>query len=118
MGPAVSLVCLVPGAHLGKKVDLCPDRKETRGIRASRGLQGRLSTSILQRTCTLKERRVLEVLKACVGSRGCRVQTLCLGSKERRGFWDFLDLGDCLVILGQLGTKDSRGFGGVQVSPV
>lgn len=118
MGPTVSLVCPAPGVHLEKKADHCRDRKETRGIRASRDHQGLLSMSTLQKTCTLKENRVRRGLKESVEVKDCRVWTLSQGSKERKGLWDFLDPGDFLVAQVCSERRDLRGFWEVQVSQV
>lgn len=117
-GPTVSQVCQVPEVHLEKRAGLYLDRKEMRGIRAFRGLRGHLSVSTLQRTCTSKEIRALKDLKVSVEFRECRVSIPLQGLKERRGFWDFLDQGDMLALLGFLERKDSRVFKEVLVSLV
>lgn len=107
-GPTVFLVFLVPEVRLERKVGLCPDRKETRGSRASRGLRGRLSTWTLQRTFTLKENRVHQATKVSVALRGSRVWTLFQESKERKGLWDFRDPGDSLDVPAGEVKKESR----------
>lgn len=101
-GQTVSQVCLASGAHLDKKVDLCRDRKEMRGSRASRVLQGHLSMWTHQKIFTSREKRVLKALKESVEVLDCRVLTLSQEPKGKKGLWDFLDLGDSLVTLGGL----------------
>lgn len=58
------------------------------------------------------------MLKVSVEFRDCRVWTLSQGSKERKGFWDFLDPGDFLVARDCPERMDSRVFEEVQVSQV
>lgn len=115
------LVCrgyLAPEVHLEKKVDLCLDRKEMRGSRASRGLRGPLNTLILQKICTSKESRVHQESKGPVEFRDYQVWMASQGSKERRALWGFLGSGVTQGVLVPSESKASQGFGEVQVFQV
>lgn len=72
----------------------------------------------LQRTCTSKEKRVFRALKEPVAFRACRALMLFLGSKERRGLWDFLDSGGVLESLVHLVRKVTKGNEEAPVSQV